>query len=441
MVQSAMRLPDIGEGVAEAEIAEWMVAVGDIVREDDVIAAVMTDKATIEIPSTVSGAVTWLAGDVGDMIAVGSDLVRFETEPGTQGAAAVSGEPDGGHGGHAAFQYQPQPPGSVDKPSAPPYSRVDDMAQRDATATAPSPAVSPHQASTNTRPLAAPSVRRRARDAGLDLSTIKGTGRRGRIRHDDVIAALDRDRTNEAAAAPSRRDGTPDFEDIKVVGLRRRISERMAEANAKIPHISVIEEVDVSGLEDLRADLNDRDRQNRPKLTLLPFMMRAVWLAIGDERNLNAHYDDEAGVIRRFAQFHVGIATQTDAGLMVPVIKRAQDNDIWTNAAEIKRLADSARDGKLGRDELTGSTLTITSLGPLGALATTPIINHPEVAIVGINKITIRPVWDGDRFIPRRMMNVSCSFDHRVIDGWVAATFVANLKRFLEKPALLFIDA
>ncbi|TIU93380.1 MAG: 2-oxo acid dehydrogenase subunit E2, partial [Mesorhizobium sp.] len=280
-------------------------------------------------------------------------------------------------------------------------------------------------------------VRLRAKEAGIDLRQVAGSGPAGRISHEDFEAFLARGPQLARATGLARKEGV---EDIKVVGLRRKIAEKMALAKSHIPHITYVEEVDVTALEELRAALNKEKRQDRPKLTLLPFLMRAMVKAIADQPNLNALFDDEAGVIHQHAGIHVGIAAQTPTGLVVPVVKHAEARDLWESAAEINRLADAAKSGTATRDELSGSTITITSLGAMGGVATTPVINYPEVAIVGVNKIMVRPVWDGKQFIPRKMMNLSSSFDHRVIDGWDAAVFVQRIKTLLETPALIFVD-
>ena len=278
------------------------------------------------------------------------------------------------------------------------------------------------------RPLASPAVRLRAKEAGVDLWQVPGTGPAGRISHEDLdtFVALGR---QPVAAGLRRNTG---IEEIKVVGLRRRIAEKMALAAARIPHITYVEEVDVTGLEDLRAKLKAEMSVDRPRLTMLPFLMRAIVKAIGEQPIMNSHFDDEAGVIYRHGGIHIGVATQTDTGLMVPVVRHAEARDLWDCAAELNRLGEAAKTGTATREELTGSTITITSLGALGGVVTTPVINHPEVAIVGVNKMAVRPVWDGQRFIPRKMMNLSSSFDHRVIDGWNAAVFVQRVKTLLE---------
>jgi 2-oxoisovalerate dehydrogenase E2 component (dihydrolipoyl transacylase) len=287
------------------------------------------------------------------------------------------------------------------------------------------------------KPLASPAVRLRAREAGIDLRQVPGTGSAGRVTHEDLDAFLAH---GPGIARTPALQARTSVEDVKVVGLRRKIAEKMAIANARIPHITYVEEVDVTTLEELRATLNARKRHDQPKLTLLPFLMRAMVRAVADQPHLNAHYDDEAGVVHQHAGVHVGIAAQTPAGLMVPVVKHAEARDLWDCAAEVNRLAEAAKAGTASRDELTGSTITITSLGAMGGVVTTPIINHPEVAIVGVNKIMVRPVWDGSGFVPRKMMNLSSSFDHRVVDGWDAALFVQRIKALLETPALIFIE-
>ena len=289
------------------------------------------------------------------------------------------------------------------------------------------------------KPLASPAVRLRAREAGIDLRQVPGSGGAGRITHEDLDAFL-------ARGSGAARRGSPgltprdDVEEIKVVGLRRKIAEKMALAKSRIPHITYVEEIDVTELEELRAKLNGAKRADRPKLTILPFLMRAMAKAIAEQPEINALYDDEAGLIRRHGGIHIGIAAQTPNGLVVPVVKHAEARDLWDCASEVNRLAEAAKAGSATRDELSGSTITVTSLGAMGGVATTPVINHPEVAIVGVNKIMVRPVWDGAQFVPRKMMNLSSSFDHRVIDGWDAAVFVQRIKALLETPAMIFVE-
>ncbi|RWE63161.1 dihydrolipoamide acetyltransferase family protein, partial [Mesorhizobium sp.] len=287
------------------------------------------------------------------------------------------------------------------------------------------------------KPLASPAVRLRAKEAGIDLRQVSGSGPAGRISHEDIDAFVARGPQVARASGLAPKDGV---EDIKVVGLRRKIAEKMTLAKSRIPHITYVEEIDVTALEELRATLNKEKRADRPKLTLLPFLMRAMVKAIGEQPNLNALFDDDAGIIHQHEGIHIGIAAQTPNGLVVPVVKHAEARDLWDSAVEVNRLADAAKAGTASREELSGSTITITSLGAMGGVATTPVINYPEVAIVGVNKIMVRPVWDGTQFIPRKMMNLSSSFDHRVIDGWDAAVFVQRIKALLETPALIFVD-
>ncbi|MDP3600810.1 MAG: dihydrolipoamide acetyltransferase family protein [Bosea sp. (in: a-proteobacteria)] len=437
MAERIVKLPDVGEGIAEAELVEWHVKVGDIIREDDLLAAVMTDKATVEIPAPVDGKVTWIGAEIGDTVAIGSALVRLEVagEGGAVDAPAEDVELEGLPPAEAPTPpaRAPRQPETAEEP--PRAMTVPRPAKALAGAAAPAPAL-PRRAP-GERPLASPAVRLKAREAGIDLRQVAGTGPAGRILHEDLDAFLLRGPEAERKPGLAEKTGVSE---IKVVGLRRKIAEKMALAKARIPHITIVEEVDVSALEDLRAVLNKKPTPERPKLTLLPFLMRAMVKALAEQPNLNALYDDEAGIVRQHAGIHLGIATQTPGGLMVPVVKHAEARDIFGCALELNRIAERARQGTATRDELTGSTITITSLGAMGGIATTPVINHPEVAIVGVNKMMIRPVWDGTTFVPRKMMNLSSSFDHRVVDGWDAAVFVQRLKELLENPATLFID-
>jgi 2-oxoisovalerate dehydrogenase E2 component (dihydrolipoyl transacylase) len=425
MAERAVKLPDVGEGVAEAELVEWHVKIGDIVREDAVLGAVMTDKATVEIPSPAAGRVIWLAGNVGDVLAIGSDFVRLEVDGRNEPATATTklASPAASPSAKKPFDAASAPHAPASQPPIAPTSR-------------PLATMPLHRA--GKRPLAAPAVRLRAREAGVDLRQLRGSGPAGRITHDDLDAYLGRGLTSTVAAPYQAKTAV---ENIKIIGLRRRIAEKMSIAGLRIPHITYVEEIDVTALEDLRGKLNGQQRPGKPKLTLLPFLMRAMVRAITEQPILNAHFDDAAGIVQQYAGVHIGIATQTPAGLVVPVVRNAEALDIWGCASEVTRLAEAARNGTATRDELSGSTITITSLGAMGGLATTPIINHPEVAIVGVNRIAIRPHWDGAAFVPRRMMNLSSSFDHRVIDGFDAAQFVQRIRTQLETPAMIFIDA
>ncbi|MBB4509368.1 dihydrolipoamide acetyltransferase family protein [Rhizobium leguminosarum] len=409
MGEFIIKMPDVGEGVAEAEIVEWHVKTGDPVREDMVIAAVMTDKATVEIPSPVSGTVTWLAGEVGDRIAVKAPLVRIET---------------------AGDVGEVQPVGISQTPIAEtPKTEIAKPAPA-----APTPAPAPAE-----KPLAAPSVRLFARESGVDLRQVQATGPAGRILREDIEQFL-----GHGTAPATAKNGFAKktaTEEIKLTGLRRRIAEKMVLSTSRIPHITYVEEVDMTALEELRATMNGDRRPDHPKLTVLPFLMRALVKAISEQPDVNATFDDDAGIITRYSAVHIGIATQTPAGLTVPVVRHAEARGIWDCAAEMNRLAEAARSGTATRDELSGSTITISSLGALGGIVSTPIINRPEVAIIGVNKIATRPVWDGAQFVPRKMMNLSSSFDHRIIDGWDAANFVQRIRTLIETPALIFIES
>jgi len=436
MGEYVIKLPDVGEGVAEAELVEWNVAVGDVVREDAVLASVMTDKAAVEIPSPVEGTVIWLGAEIGEQIAVGSPLVRLE----------VSGEGNVAAGSAPAAERPVDKPAAAEAPAAetpatepapPPKPPAAAPAPRAARSPAPrSPTTSGAPRREGDKPLASPAVRGRAREAGVDLRQVRGSGPAGRITHEDLDAFLEAGPT--AAPGPGLRPDSSVTE-VKVIGLRRRIAEKMALSKSRIAHITYVDEVDVTALEELRAQLNRQKHDGQPRLTVLPFLMRAMVKAIAEQPAINAHFDDEAGIIHQYGGVHIGIAAQTPTGLVVPVVKHAEARDVWGCATELNRLSDAAKAGSASRDELTGSTITITSLGAMGGLVTTPVINHPEVAIVGVNKIQVRPVWDGSQFVPRKMMNLSSSFDHRVIDGWDAAVFVQKIKTLLETPAMIFM--
>ncbi len=416
----AIRLPDVGEGIAQAEVIEWHVKPGDLVREDDVLAAVMTDKASIEVPSSVSGKVLELGGEIGEMMSVGAVLIRIEVEGEgneSQTAAAPGAAP-------AAEPVDPAPKAEEQRPAESAPEKT-------------TPVRAPVPRTSGTKPLAAPSVRARAREAGVDLRQVPGTGPAGRISHDDLDNWIASGGIQQGAVTRGPNTGV---EEIRVIGMRRKIAEKMALSHRQIPHITIVEEIEMGTLEDLRAALNEKHAGERPKLTLLPFLMRAIVEAVREQPEMNALFDDEAGVIHRHGGVSIGIATQTPQGLNVPVVQHAEARSLWDSAAEVVRLAEAARNGTIKREELNGGTITITSLGPLGAIASTPIINYPQVAIVGVNKMQIRPVWDGQQFQPRMMMNLSCSFDHRVIDGWNAAVFVQKLKTLLETPAMLFVE-
>jgi 2-oxoisovalerate dehydrogenase E2 component (dihydrolipoyl transacylase) len=463
MGKYVFRLPDIGEGIAEAEIVAWHVKVGDRVEEDGPLADMMTDKATVEMESPVTGVVREVAGEVGDRIAIGSPLAVIETEGGEDfagpapEAAAVrerleAETPEVENEERAvAAEARSRPKSARPEPVEP----VATVGQRPAPSMRQAPTRSARASTDSARAgswkaLASPAVRARAERLGVDLSAVPA-GPDGIVHHEDLDdflvsrAPAPIAKAAPAQDAPSQRpepkrpvellEGAG--EQIKVIGLRRRIAENMAASKRHIPHFTYVEECDVTALEALRARFNEA-RGDRPKLTLLPFLITAICRSLPEFPMINARYDDEAGVVTRYEAVHLGMATQTPAGLMVPVIRDAQAKSLWQLAAEIARLAEAARDGTAKSEELSGSTLTVTSLGPLGGIATTPVINRPEVAIIGPNKIVERPVYvEDDRLERRKLMNVSISCDHRVVDGWDAASFVQAFKRRVEAPLLM----
>ncbi|PTQ60379.1 branched-chain alpha-keto acid dehydrogenase E2 component [Sphingomonas aurantiaca] len=452
MARFTFKLPDIGEGISEAEIVAWHVAIGDRVEEDSPIADMMTDKATVEMESPVSGVVVELAGEVGDQVSIGAALVVIETDA-VEVADEVVAAPLTAAQVETAEQYEAENPGVEEVATETPSplrgeGRGEGQPQAEPLATAPTPHPSPlpggerEQTQTAVSPteqkahaLASPAVRARARDLGIDLASVKTDS--DRVRHADLDAYL-RYGAGEGYHPPHASRARED-QPIKVIGMRRRIAENMAASKRAIPHFTYVDEIDVTALEAMRADLN-ANRGGRPKLTMLPLMIVAICKTIPDFPMLNARYDDEAGVVTRHGAIHLGMAAQTDAGLTVPVIRDAQDRNVWQLATEITRLAEAARAGKLAPSEMGGGTITVTSLGPLGGIATTPVINRPEVAIIGPNKIVERPVFKGDEIVRAKLMNLSISCDHRVVDGWDAASFVQGLKKYLETPVLLFAD-
>ena len=421
------KLPDIGEGVVEGEIVLWHVKVGDSVAEDDDIVDIMTDKATVTIPSPTSGIVTEFSGEVGDMVAVGSTLVTFSTD------------------GNTSNQVEKEPIlEEIIKPVVEEKIILEPV-KEEKTRQIPKliPAVTQSKQITpsnrNSRVLASPAVRRRAREAELDLSIISGSGPAGRIRHADLDAYIAAGGTITGAPPTSystKRTGT---NEIKVVGLRRKIAEQMVKSKFSIPHFSYFEEIDVTELEELRQMLNASRDDNQPKLTYLPFIMMALAKIMPNHEECNALYDDENNIVTQHSAIHLGIATQTDRGLFVPVVKHVEAMDIWQSAAEMQRVSGAARNGTASLDDLSGSTFTITSLGRDGGLGATPIINHPEVSILGIHKAREMPVVKDGKVVIRRIMNVSSSFDHRIVDGANGAALIQALKRMLEYPALIFM--
>jgi 2-oxoisovalerate dehydrogenase E2 component (dihydrolipoyl transacylase) len=423
-----IKLPDVGEGVAEAELVEWMVKPGDNVMEDQVLAAVMTDKATVEIPSPVIGKVIWVGAKAGDTVAVGSPIVRLEVD-GAGNAKADDGAP-------AKADVKAEKKAATPKADAKPAAAPKVEAPKPVAMTAAPISGAPRKE--GEKPLASPAVRKRASEAGVDLRRVSGTGPAGRITHEDLDRYFD---VGSAAPIEARSRGADkSVKEIPVIGLRRKIAEKMAISRSRIPDIVYVDEVDVTSLEDLRAKVNNGKKPDQAKLTILPFLMRAMAKAIEDQPQVNSLFDDEAGIVRQYGGVHIGVAAQTDGGLVVPVVRHVEARGLWDCAAEVARLAEAAKKGTATREELTGSTITITSLGALGGIVTTPVINHPEVAIVGVNKMQIRPHWDGTAFVPRRMMNLSCAFDHRIVDGWNAAVFVQRVKTLLENPAMIFIE-
>ena len=421
------KLPDIGEGVVEGEIVLWHVKVGDSVAEDDDIVDIMTDKATVTIPSPTSGIVTEFSGEVGDMVAVGSTLVTFSTD------------------GNTGNQVEKEPVmEEIIKPVVEEKIILEPVKEeRTKQIPKPIPAVTQSKQITpsngNSRVLASPAVRRRAREAELNLSIISGSGPAGRIRHADLDAYIAAGGTVTGAPPTSystKRTGT---NEIKVVGLRRKIAEQMVKSKFSIPHFSYFEEIDVTELEELRQMLNASRDDNQPKLTYLPFIMMALAKIMPNHEECNALYDDENNIVTQHSAIHLGIATQTDRGLFVPVVKHVEAMDIWQSAAEMQRVSGAARNGTASLDDLSGSTFTITSLGRDGGLGATPIINHPEVSILGIHKAREMPVVKDGKVVIRRIMNISSSFDHRIVDGANGASLIQALKRMLEYPALIFM--
>ncbi|MCP1640613.1 2-oxoisovalerate dehydrogenase E2 component (dihydrolipoyl transacylase) [Pseudomonas citronellolis] len=418
-----IKMPDIGEGIAEVELVEWHIKVGDEVHEDQVLAEVMTDKATVEIPSPVSGRILALGGEPGQVMAVGGELVRLEVEGAGNHREAAAKPHESAPAAEA--EAKPQPAKEAPRAEAKPAP-----APRPAAA-APAPRRAPGE-----KPLASPAVRQRARDLGVELQFVQGSGPAGRILHDD----LDQYLAHGGAVVASGYAARHDEQQIQVIGLRRKIAQKMAEAKRRIPHFSYVEEIDVTDLEALRQHLNAKYGASRGKLTLLPFIARAMVVALREFPQLNARYDDEAEVITRYGAVHLGVATQSDSGLMVPVLRNAESRDLWGNAAEVARLAEAARHGKASREELSGSTITLSSLGALGGIVSTPVINHPEVAIVGVNRMVERPMVVNGQIVVRKMMNLSSSFDHRVVDGMDAAAFIQAVRALLEHPATLFLE-
>nr|WP_315434654.1 dihydrolipoamide acetyltransferase family protein [uncultured Pseudomonas sp.] len=419
-----IKMPDIGEGIAEVELSQWHVKVGDLVVEDQVLADVMTDKAMVDIPSPVHGKVIALGGQPGEVMAVGSVLISIEVE------------------GAGNLKESAAPAPVKEAPVAPKVETA--VESKPAAAAAPRPAAvcqGPMVArEADERPLASPAVRKHALDLGIQLRLVRGSGPAGRVLHEDLETYLAQGQSNASAPAAAAYAQRHDEEQIQVIGMRRKIAQRMQDATQRAAHFSYVEEIDVTAIEELRAHLNEKHGASRGKLTLLPFLVRALVVALRDFPQMNARYDDEAQVITRLGAVHVGVATQSDVGLMVPVVRHAEARSLWDSATEISRLANAARNGKASRDELSGSTITLTSLGALGGIVSTPVLNLPEVAIVGVNKIVERPMVVKGQVVIRKMMNLSSSFDHRVVDGMDAALFIQAIRGLLEQPATLFVE-
>ena len=422
----AFKLPDIGEGVVEGEVVEWMVSVGDVVKEDDPILSVMTDKATVEIPSPVDGKVTKIIGEPGDILPVGEVCIEFEVDG--AGNASASAE-----------EAEPKP-----EPVTEPTPAKEEVKPEPVVEKAPEPvaAAAPVARAAGTKALASPAVRQRAREANIDLQIVAGSGPGGRISHADLDRHIAGGASGASSFAPvgattkTKLTGT---EDVKVIGLRRKIADSMMSSYSTIAHFSYFEEVDITALEELRQHLNSTRPEGAPKLTYLPFIMQALVKALKESPECNALYDDEANVVTRHQAIHLGIATQTDRGLYVPVVKHVEAMDIWQSASEMVRVTSATREGKASADELSGSTFTITSLGRLGGLGATPIINKPEVGILGVHNAKERAVVRNGQIVVRRMMNLSSSWDHRVVDGHDGATLVQKVKTLLENPATIFM--
>ena len=424
----AFKMPDIGEGVVEGEVVEWMVAVGDTVKEDDPILSVMTDKATVEIPSPVDGTVTKVVGEAGDILPVGVVCIEFEVD-GAGNASASEEAP----AKKAAPEPKEEPTPAPAEPAPAPVP---------APAPAAAPAAAPVARAPGTKALASPAVRQRAREANISLDHVAGSGPGGRISHADLDAHIAGGASGASRARPmggrarTELNGT---ETMKVIGLRRKIADSMIASYSTIPHFSYFEEVDVTALEELRQHLNATRPEGAPKLTYLPFIMQALVKALAERPECNALYDDEANVVTRHEAINLGIATQTDRGLFVPVVKHVEAMDIWQSATEMVRVTGATREGKAGVEDLSGSTFTITSLGRLGGLGATPIINKPEVGILGVHNATDRAVVRSGSVVIRRMMNLSSSWDHRVVDGHDGASLVQLVKTYLENPATIFM--
>lgn len=427
MSEYIFKLPDLGEGTVEAEIVEWHVQPGDSVTEGDIIADVMTDKANVEVPAPVSGTVLRTSGAPGDLVAVGAELAAFETKAGA-GVAARESNPAVEQDAEPAQKAESAPQAAIEAPSADRVSEPPPQQSQQIAAQRKMPV-------TSGKVITSPAIRKRAKEAGLDLTTVAGSGPRGRILRSDLDAAL-----TQQLEAPAVVSGIGPVEEIKVIGVRRLIANRLQASKREIPHFAYVEEVDVTALESLRQSLNARRADQQPSLTYLPFIGLGLIKALKQFPEVNSLFDSESGVLRQFERIHLGVATQTPDGLKVPVVHNACSRTLWNLASEISRVAEAARTGSATRQELSGSTVTLTSLGRLGGITSTPVINAPEVAIIGVNKAVQRPMVVDAAVTVRLMMNLSSSFDHRFIDGFIGASLIQLLKDYLEEPALLFID-
>lgn len=424
------RLPDIGEGVAEAEIVEWYVKIGDKIEEDQTLVDVMTDKATVDITSPVSGVVVAVHGNIGDQAAVGSTLVELEVE---------------GTGNVDQAEQVDVPETQAVEPSD---KEAEEEPQSEFSSESSNPRKSEYRGgqvsadryplrNPGDDPLAAPATRKRAYELGIPLQFVPGTGPGGRITPDDLQSYIEQGGAGPVQSGHAKRTTVTEQ---KVIGLRRKIAEKMQDAKQRIPHFGFVEAFDLTELENLRKALNAERGEDTPKLTLLPFFMKAVAQLQSEFPEINARYDDEAGILYKYDGVHIGIAAQTPQGLMVPVVRHVESLNLWDCARELSRVTKAAREGTAARDELSGSTITLTSLGVLGGISATPIINAPEVAIIGPNKLEERPVVRDGQMVIRTMMNVSSSFDHRIVDGHDAASFIQRLKRLIERPTLIFLE-
>jgi pyruvate/2-oxoglutarate dehydrogenase complex dihydrolipoamide acyltransferase (E2) component len=423
-------LPEIGEGVVEGEIVKWLVQVGESVKVDQPLCEIMTDKATVEISSPRAGVVKALHGNEGDVVKVHAPLVEIDE------SGAGDGKPEAKPA--EAKPTKPEPKAAPPKAAAPP---------KPAPKAPPPPApangsnghAEPMAAAAGGKTLATPAVRSHARSAGVAIETVAGSGKGGRVTHADIDAVVAQPTALKAPPALPIPSGAGD-ERIRIIGLRRKIAEKMVESYRTVPHFTYVDEIDATGLHDARANTKAIAERYGIKLTYIPFIMKALSVVFREFRTVNAVMDEKAFELVVRGEHNIGIATDTSAGLYVPVVKNVEQKSILELASEVEDLTQRTRDGKVALDELQGGTFTITSVGNIGGRFATPIINHPEVAILGVNQIHERPVVKDGQIVARRMMYLSPSFDHRVIDGAVAARFVSALKTVLEHPEALLLE-